>query len=634
MIERTDIPYYVIDPNNDFRMVYVNSAAIKFLGYPQEYLYGKKLIEINPNTTTERLNSQWKDIQQNGVKIYTASASLASGEVVPIEVTMSHLEIDGNEYMAGYTQDIRQRLAMKSELQLLASIVQNSPEFIGISDIEGHAQFLNDAGRKLVGIKDDAHFFSTQVPDYFPDDDRERLANEVMPALVSVGRWTGEINFRNYQTGQKIPVLFDIFRIDDKVTGEPIHFATVTRDLTNTKKAESELQLLASIVQNSKEFIGISDIEGHAQFLNHAGRKLVGIKDDAHFYSTLVPDYFPDGDRERLATEVMPALMSEGRWAGEINFRHYQTGRKIPVWFDIFRIDDKETGEPKNFATVTQDLTNRKKTEAELLLHKNHLENLVEARTMELQKAKEEAENANKEKSRFLSNISHELRTPMHAILGFAETLLRTNLNEKQARFTENILASSQRLTKLLDGLLDLAKLEAGKMIPEFSLNNMDKLIDDSIQMLQSLIDDKRIEISVDCIQSIKAQLDTKLIERVIANLLSNAIKFSAAGGAIEITVSQSLTKINSQDKDALTFTIRDYGVGVPDDELISIFDKFVQSSKTRTKAGGTGLGLPICKEIIDLHHGEIWASQPETNVEKEERTGVCFNFTIPISQE
>ncbi len=253
----------------------------------------------------------------------------------------------------------------------------------------------------------------------------------------------------------------------------------------------------------------------------------------------------------------------------------------------------------------------------------DHLEQLVEERTSKLKKAKQNAEKANQAKSMFLANISHELRTPMHAILSFSSIGTNHTDDEKTRHYFDNIHTSGERLTKLLDDLLDLSKLESKKLVPEFSEHNLTVLVYSVIDELASLIGEKKIRVDCDCKHPVMAHFDKNLVTQVVVNLLSNAIKYSPENSHIVISLTGS-------DSETLVFSITDEGIGIPENELEDIFDSFVQSSKTRSKSGGTGLGLPISKEIISLHKGKIWAESPPVGKEK----GSQFKFEIPVLQK
>jgi len=253
---------------------------------------------------------------------------------------------------------------------------------------------------------------------------------------------------------------------------------------------------------------------------------------------------------------------------------------------------------------LTQEITERTRAEAEL------------------HKAKEAAETANRTKSEFLANMSHELRTPLHGILSFAGFGIKkaaTANPEKLRTYFRQIDQSGRVLLVLLNDLLDLARLEAGRTIFAFQRIDLSVLLAKVADEFRSLVSEQDLtfqhRIPAD---PMVVSLDPVRIMQVIRNLLSNAVKFSPPGGTIELHICCGELSV--------VVAIRDHGVGIPEEELDTIFDKFVQSSKTKTGAGGTGLGLAICREIITAHQGRLWAeNMPEG--------GAVFSFELPLAQ-
>ena len=298
---------------------------------------------------------------------------------------------------------------------------------------------------------------------------------------------------------------------------------------------------------------------------------------------------------------------------------HYETEFRILLddqvhWMKINAVVlyDKNY-EAERLIGTNRDISLEKEAQEALINQQEVLETTVKERTLELEIAKEKAEAANNEKSRFLSNMSHELRTPMHAISSFTQLALKRDQDSKTQRYLENVNVSARRLTELLNGLLDLAKLEAGKMDLNYSENNINAVFKEHVESLRSLLIEKSIEVEYDVQTSAPffCSFDDKLIGQVIINLLSNAVKFCKPGGVITIQIAKHQEPEKQSDPDCLHFTVIDEGVGIPADEIDAVFDVFVQSSKTISKAGGTGLGLPLAKEIIDLHGGKIWVVSP-----------------------
>ncbi|MFT3736453.1 MAG: ATP-binding protein [Rhodocyclaceae bacterium] len=274
-------------------------------------------------------------------------------------------------------------------------------------------------------------------------------------------------------------------------------------------------------------------------------------------------------------------------------------------------VERSSDGKPRRMIGMYTDITRQKQAEEELRQHRDALTSLVAEQTQDLVAAKDAAEQASEAKSRFLANMSHELRTPMHAILSFAKMgneRAASATPEKIAGYFQHIRTSGERLHTLLSDLLDLSRTGQNNPMTLHQYN-----ID--------LIDIARIALqeAAPALQarSLHARLDSQIsnailkgdalrLGQVLRNLLANAMQYSPEGSEILV----SLHHMHFADSGAAAFEliVADEGVGIPDDELEHIFETFEQSSQTRNNAGGRGLGLPVCREIVVRHHGRIFA--------------------------
>jgi PAS domain S-box-containing protein len=265
------------------------------------------------------------------------------------------------------------------------------------------------------------------------------------------------------------------------------------------------------------------------------------------------------------------------------------------------------------------DISDRRRAEVELERRSLALESANRA----LQDAIRVAEAANNAKSEFLTTMSHELRTPLHGILSFAMFGIKgagTDSPEELLECFRTIEQCGQTLLRLVNDLLDLAKLESGRMDFVFARVELAQLVSAAIEELRPLAAGRDIRLEIDAAAATSwADVDSVRMLQVLRNLLDNAIKFSSLGGVVE-------TRLAEQGSH-LAVSVCDRGVGIPEEELEAIFDKFVRSNTTRAASGGTGLGLAICRDIVDAHGGRIWA-------ENRPGGGAMVTFLIPRQRQ
>ena len=248
-------------------------------------------------------------------------------------------------------------------------------------------------------------------------------------------------------------------------------------------------------------------------------------------------------------------------------------------------------------------------------------EDITESKQKEFfRKQKDAAEAANRSKSEFLANMSHEIRTPLHGILSFADFgIKKAPDGDKLKGYFEKIQTSGTRLLVLVNDLLDLAKLESGRMELQFAHDDLGMTIACVQDEFASLLSERSLKVLfAKPKEPVHAEFDQKRMMQVVRNLVGNAVKFSSDHSTIEIELLGG--------DEHITIRVRDHGIGIPDGELEAIFDKFTQSSKTNSGAGGTGLGLAISRQIVQGHHGTIHAENCKDG-------GACFIIQLPHRQ-
>jgi len=385
--------------------------------------------------------------------------------------------------------------------------------------------------------------------------------------------------------------------------------------------SRQQSQYARSLIEASLDPLFTISPEGKITDINNASINITELTRDK-LIGTDFFEYFTEPDKAR---EIYKQVFADGFVADfPLTIRD---GKLTEVLFNGSVYKD-EFGKVLGVVVVARDITDHKRIETELIESKEHAElatKIAEEAQSIAEKAAQIAESAVKSKQQFLSNMSHEIRTPMNAIIGFTKVLLKTKLTAKQKEYLTAIKMSGDALTVLINDILDLAKVDAGKMIFEQTPFKMAASISAMIHLFETKIREKNLKLVKEYDNNIPKVLvgDPVRLHQIILNLLSNAVKFTIKG---RITVGVRLLNENEENA-TIEFAVSDTGIGIAEDKVEHIFENFQQaSSNTARIYGGTGLGLAIAKQLVETQGGSI-------AVKSKINKGTTFRVILPFKK-
>jgi two-component system sensor histidine kinase/response regulator len=501
-----------------------------------------------------------------------------------------------------FSEDITARRQAEEERFQMSEALRQSGQPLLLADAQTRITYVNPAFTRLFGYGLDelaGQPVSALAP---PAAAAQEQHEEVTRQVETRGHWSGELE-RVAREGTLIPAAVTVSPIEDHA-GKRIGFVASYLDLRPLRERDAMLRKLSMAVEQSPENIAITDVNANIEYVNEAFVRQTG-----YSRAELIgqnPRVLHSGKTPpQTYADLWDALTHGRSWQGEFHNQR-KDGSEYVEHATITPIRQRD-GSVTHYVAVKEDITEKMRMNRELDSYRHHLEELVDTRTAELEQARGNAESANRAKSAFLANMSHEIRTPLNAIMGFTHLLRTGEATSAQRDKLDKVIDASRHLLRVINDILDLSKIEAGRLTLEATDFALDRLIDNLVSMIGSKLREKHLEIAVERDANLPPVLvgDATRLSQALLNYLSNAVKFTEYGS---ITVRLARVAETPDDVE-VRFEVADTGIGIDPEVLAGLFEAFTQADvSTARRFGGTGLGLAITRKLAQLMGGKVGA--------------------------
>jgi PAS domain S-box-containing protein len=602
----------------------VNDGFERITGWKRAEVVGRSSLEIGIwHDPADRLRLLEALARDGYCENLEADFVMKNGEVRSCLMSGHIVQLRGDSCILSITRDITDK--MRAEAALRESeqrlLMAQEGAHVGIWDwnLQSGESYWSPEAERLYGLAPGSLHCN--------DDWRLRVHPDDLPLIDA--QWEKnivhgrpfEVEFRMLMDSGETRWLVSKGHGQYDANGNPIRLSGVNLDITERKRDEEQLRKLAQAVEQSPESIVIANLAAEIEYVNEAFVGKTGYSREEVLGRN--PSILNSGKTPRETYAELWAALKQGQpWKGE--FINRRKDGSDYAEFAIITPIRQPDGRISHYVAVKEDITEKKRLGQELDRHRHHLEDLVATRTAQLEVARAVADAASLAKSAFLANMSHEIRTPMNAILGLTHLLRRDGAAPRQTERLEKIDGSAQHLLSIINDILDLSKIEAGKL----ELEQMDFALGAVLDHIRSMLSEparaKGLTIEVDG-DDVPLWLrgDPTRLRQALLNYAGNAIKFTENG-----TLWLRAKLLHETDEGLLMrFEVQDTGVGIAPDKLATLFESFVQADVSTTrKYGGTGLGLAITRRLAGLMGGEAGA-------ESEPGKGSTFWFTVRLQR-
>ncbi|MBN8655294.1 MAG: PAS domain S-box protein [Anaerolineae bacterium] len=596
--------------NAEGRLVNINQTELNWLGYTREEMIGRAFTDFITPETVHVFFEFFPIFKQRGwINNLELDLLRKDGTSFPALINATAAKNEAGELLVSRSTvfDITERkqaeLALREREEVYRALFQSANDAIFMLSPDGVILRANPRCFDLVGFTADK--LVGRRSDEFIAHSEQDDADSLLTRLLAGERLPVYERHFMRKDGSLVNTEVNLSLIRDE-SGEPKFIQSVVRDISARKHAENALRESEEqnrlLFEDSPDAVVLFDQLGRVVRINHAFETITGRQGD-QFIGHLLTDLgiLPRQLIEALSVSAQDALEQDGKIA-VLEFKMEHTSGEVrDISARIFTLNLH--GEPHYLASI-HDITTSKRAEETLRLANNEME-----RALRL-------------KDEFLANMSHELRTPLNAVLGITESLLEQvsgPLNEKQLKYLQTVSESAQHLLELINDILDLAKINAGRIDLEINKSDIVSVSHASLRMVRELAHKKGVATDLKIDTSIKlAWVDERRLKQMLVNLLSNAVKFTPKDGSIGLEVH------GDEAAGILYFTVWDTGIGISQQDLRLLFQPFVQLDAGLARGNqGTGLGLVLVSQMARLHGGSV-------SVESEPGKGSRFTISLP----